>query len=168
VVEAIQLSVGGSNDERRGRCATTVEKTLLGVWNQQTDEHEGEDIEEGNTPEDLLDSTGQLLSWVGRLSSGKTDELSTRERESSRDESCTNTLEAAGKGTRVVPQASAVVFVIWSARLTTAKDKHERNDHEDDNGGQLKAGRPEFFFTVAENAKDIDNDQSDEEDCAIC
>lgn len=94
------------NDERAGAgvgdAGATHETAVVG-GNQQTDEHEGDDVEDGDTPKDLLDRGGKRLAGVGSLGSSKTDQLGTGKRERGGDKDATETLEAIIEGPRIAP-----------------------------------------------------------------
>lgn len=142
VVETLQASVLADKHKGRGlgvRVGGRREQSGIIAADQQADEEETKDIKDGNTPEDLLDSTGHVLGWVGRLGSGKTDQLSTGEGEGGGDEDRAETLETILERTRVIPVAGTPVLVVSAILGTTAEDKDEGDNHEDDSGGQLEA-----------------------------
>lgn len=142
VVETLQASVLADKHKGRGlgvRVSGGREQSGIIAVNQQSDEEETKDVKDGNTPEDLLDSTGHVLGWVGRLSSGKTDQLSTGEGEGSSDEDRAETLEAILERAGVIPVSGTPVLVVSAILGTTAQDKDKSDDHEDDSGGQLEA-----------------------------
>ncbi len=66
-------------------------------WNNKTEEKEGNNIEDGNTPEDLLCGLWKGLSRVVGLSSGETNQLSTSEGKCGSDEDGTPSLKAVLK-----------------------------------------------------------------------
>ena len=100
-------------------------------WDKETDEEETQNIEKGNSPEDLLDRTWEGLDWVLGLSSGETDKLSSRERESSSDENSAESFESVLESTRIVPCAGTPVFAVFTPGWPTSKNEDEGSDHED-------------------------------------
>ncbi len=68
---------------------------------------QGDDVEEGDAPEDLFDGGGQGLARVGGLGGGETDELGAGEGEGGRHEDAYEALEAVVKCAWVRPVLSA-------------------------------------------------------------
>lgn len=113
--ENLDTGILNGNDERRCRGISTrraAEKARLGVGNQQSDEGEGDDVEEEDTPEDLFDGGGQRLARVCGFGGSKTDQLSTGEGEGGGDEHAAKTLEAVVESTGVVPVSTANVVAV--------------------------------------------------------
>lgn len=67
-------------------------------WHDQTDEEEVDNVEDEDTPDDLLRGPWDLLDWVLGLGCGKTDELSAGVGERSSDENTTEAVEAIEEG----------------------------------------------------------------------
>jgi hypothetical protein len=103
----------GDDDERRGFNIdkATAQETRVVVRNEQTNESEGQDVEESDAPENLLDRRRKRPRGVLGLSSSKTDKLSTREGEGGGDEDATEANEV-GECARVVPCLTALVCII--------------------------------------------------------
>ena len=84
----MKLSVGSGDN--KGRCAwvvvSRVKQSWVGRADQEADKKETNDVEQGDSPEDLLDGTGKGLGGVLGFGGGKTDEFGSTEGESSRDE----------------------------------------------------------------------------------
>ena len=131
---------------------------------KETDKEETEDVEEGDTPEDLLDGAGEGLDGVLGLSSSQTNQLSTGEGESGSDEHAAESLEAVVEGAGVVPVVGTNVVIVLAAAGTTAEHEDEGDDHEDDGGGKLERRGDEFFFGVTKSTKQVDNDDQNQED----
>jgi hypothetical protein len=68
----------------------------------------------------------------------QTDKLSSREGKGSRDKDAAEATEAVGKGTGLIPEASAEVGIVAAAGGATAEDKDKGDDHEDDDGTELE------------------------------
>jgi hypothetical protein len=134
-------------------------ETLIVGGEDETDDEQVEDVEDGNSPEDLLASHGDGSAGVGRLGSSKTNHLSTTERESSNDKDGAETLEA-GESTGVVPVLGADVALV--ANTTTVDDNTE--DDETNTGADLDDGEHKLDLTVTSNTKDLDTNESDKED----
>lgn len=92
---------------------------------------------QSDSPEDLTDSTRERLEGVLGFGGCETDKLSSREGEGSGDENTAETLESTTESTWVVPSACTPVFAVQAALGTTAEYENERDDHEDDGGGEL-------------------------------
>lgn len=163
-VETGETTITTDDDEGRGIGATLTEKIRVVRANQKTDKGETEDVEEGDTPEDLTDGTRERLERVLCLSSGETDKLSTGEGEGSCDEDCAETLETVPEGTGVVPETGAPVFVVDTPVRTSTEDEDQGNDHEDDGGGQLEARGPELFLGISQRSENVDEDDKQPED----
>lgn len=113
--KALDTGVLNGNDE--GRCVgigrrATGDETLGVEWDEEANQGKGDHVEEGNTPEHLLDSTGERLAGVGSLGSGQTNQLGTGEGKGSIDEDAAKTLEAIVERTRVMPVASTDVATL--------------------------------------------------------
>jgi hypothetical protein len=142
-----------------------VKQAVIGGADEQADKSKTKDIEEGDTPEDLLDSTGKGSGRVLGLGSCKTDELSACERKGSGDEDGAETREAVLESTRIVPKASAPVLIVSAITRTTTADQDNSNEHEDDDSGELEAGAPKLLFGITERTEDVDDDDDDEKEC---
>lgn len=157
---------------------TARHEHLVGVWDEKADNGEGDDVEQRDTPEDLLDSRWKGLARVLRFSGSQTDQLGTSEGESSIDEDTAEALETVVEGAGVVPELCTDVSAL---RATTTiqddtedaisecqhaalycqsmpEDSHETNDRSD-----LDDGEHEFRLTVAFDTKHVDgNDHNPE------
>lgn len=139
-VKSNQTSILASNDKGRGiGVGAASEETVVVRLDKETDKEKTQDVEESDTPENLTDGTGERLERVLGLSSGQTDQLSSREGEGSGDKDGAETLEAVAECTRVVPGASTPVSVVDSALGTSTKDEHKRNEHENNRRTELQA-----------------------------
>lgn len=119
---------------------------------------------QGDTPEDLLDSTWQGLDGVLGLSSGQTNEFCSGERESGGNEDSAEAAEAVSERAWVLPRLGALVRIISSSLRSTTEDTDERDDHEDDDGAELQKCCPELLFGETEGAKHHDECDDNEED----
>ena len=99
-----------------------------------------DNVLQGDSPEDLLNSAWKGLRRVCSFSCGKTDKLSTSEGEGSRNEDGAEATETVLEGTRVIPKSGAPVFAINTPRWATAAHEDESNNHEDDGGREFKYG----------------------------
>lgn len=95
--------VNGDDEGRGGSISAggATKKTGLVVWDEETDEGERDDVEEGDTPENLLNGCREGLARVCGLGGGKTDELGTSEGEGRGHEDAAETLEAVVECARV-------------------------------------------------------------------
>lgn len=126
---------GGSVDVDEG---VSAQKVVIVVGDEQADEEETEDVEKGDTPEDLLDGSGQGLDGVLGLSGGETDEFGSGEGEGRGDEAGAETTETVGEGTGAVPQLGTSVVIVAGTLGTAAEDHDEADDQEDDGGAKLE------------------------------
>ena len=163
-VESFKTTVASSNNERRGVGTLRTEKIWIVRANEKTDECKTKNVKEGDTPENLTNSTRKRLERVLGLSSGETDKLGTREGKGSSDEYCAETLEPVSECTGVVPKSGTPVLIVLTVVRTATKNEDQGNDHEDDCCGQLQARRPEFFFGISQGTKDVDYDDENPED----
>lgn len=168
VIEALETGIFTHKDERRGLgigVSALGEQGRIVSVDEEADKEEAEDIEEGNSPEYLLDSTRERPGRVVGLGSSETDEFGSGERKGSRDKNGAEALEAVLEGTGfLVPVTGTPVLVVATALGTTTEDKDESDDHENDGRNQFKGRRPKFFLGIAKSAKEIDDDDGDEED----
>ena len=167
-VESDEACVLANQHERR--CVRIRVRLILGaneagvvVRNQQADEEKTQDVEERDTPKDLLDGAGKRLDRVVGFSGSETNELRSAEGKCRGHEDGAEALEAVLEGTGVVPELGARVVVVSAALGATAEDEHEGNDHEDDGCRELEAGRPELLFGIAQRSEDVDDYDEDEE-----
>ena len=166
-IEALEVGVLADEDKGRGvdvDHGVGTEQVLIVVGDKKTDEEETEDVEEGDTPEHLLDGTGKRLEGVASLSGGKTDKLSTGEREGGSDEAGAEATETVGKSTRLVPVTRTPVLVVAGAGGATTEDKDEADDDEDNSRSQLEDRRVELLLSISECTEDVDDDDGEEED----
>ncbi len=143
---------------------SSSQQGLVAIVNEQADKEQTQNIEQGNTPKDLLDGAGQRPEGIRGLGGSKTNQLRTGKRERCRDKHRAEALEAILEGTGVVPVSCAPVFVVTATLGTTSANHDKGDDHEDDGRSQLEDCRGEFFFGVPKGSKYVDNDDKDEED----
>jgi hypothetical protein len=156
-VKSNQSSVLASNDEGGGvGIGRGAHQTIVVGGNKKSDKGETEDVEQGDSPKDLTDSTRKGLQRVLSLSGSETNKFGTREGESGGDEYSAETLEAVLESARVVPSTSSPVFRVHAIAGTSSEDQDQGNDHEDDGGTQLDTRRPELFFGISQGAPDVD------------
>jgi hypothetical protein len=148
-------------DERRGLCvgARSTEETLIIRTENGSNDEEVDDVEESNTPKDLLGSSGDRLSGVSSLSGGEANHFSTTKGKGGNGEDSAEALEV-GESTRVVPVLGTEVALITDT--TTVDDDTE--DDESQASADLDGGQDEFDLSVTTNTKDLNNGESDEED----
>lgn len=159
--EDLDTGILDSKNEGRGLGVGTAgsHETRVVGGEDETDDEQVQDVEDGNSPEDLLASHGDRLAGVGRLGSGQTNHLSTTEGEGSNDEDTAETLEV-GESTGVVPVLGANVSLV--AGTTTVDDNTE--DDETNTGADLDDTEDEFDFSVAADSEDLDDDEGGQED----
>lgn len=155
-------SVLNRQNERAGLGVGTTgaQQSLVVRSDDQSKNEQIDDVEEEDSPKDLLGGAGNSLPRVGGLGSSKTDKLSTTEREGSRDEDGAKTVEAVSKGAGVVPVLGAQVSLVTNA---TAVDDNAEDD-EANTSADLDHGKDEFNFSVATNTKHLDRGKHNQED----
>lgn len=155
-------------------------KLLVRVRHEKTDNGEGDDIEERDTPEHLLDSGRQGLARVRRLGRSQANQLCTGEGESRVDKDTAQALEAVVEGARVVPVAGTDVAALrttttvqddsedarnkMSATIRVNPVQEQRYSHETNDGSDLDDGKDELGLTVALDTKHVDRDNQHPED----
>lgn len=125
-VETRDTRVGDCEDERRSfgvGGGSAAKEARVVVRDKQANERQGDNVEEGNPPEHLLDSCWEGLARIGCLGGGKAYQLGPCKREGGGDESGTETFEAMVEGARVVPVFAADIATLGSA--TAVEDDSE-------------------------------------------
>jgi hypothetical protein len=167
VVETLETGIATDEHEGRGlgvRVGSGGEQGRVVAVDEKTDEEETEDVEQGDTPEDLLDGTGKSLDRVARLSGGETDKLSTGEGEGGSDEDGAEALEAVLESTGIIPVPGTPVLVVTTTGRTATEDEDEGDDHEDDGSRELEDRRPELLLSVSDTTEDADDGDDNKED----
>lgn len=131
-------------------------------WDNESEDEQGDDVEEGNSPEDLLGGLWEGLAGVGSFSSGKTDQLSSTESERSIDEDGAESLESIAGSTGVAPVLCANVTTGISWDTTTVNDDTQEDETND--GNDLDQTKHEFDLTVTTNTEDVDDNDKNKED----
>lgn len=139
-----------------------VEEVRVVRGNNEAEDEKTDDVEEGNAPEDLLDSLGESLSGVGRLSSSKTDQLGTTEGERGGNEDTAETLEAIAECSRLAPVLCTNVAA-GIGRNSAGVDDNTKND-EANTCDDLDDGEDKFNFAVSTDTEELNGRESNEED----
>lgn len=178
--------INGDNEWRGlGIFAAGSEESLITIWNQQTDNGQGHDVEETDTPEDLLDGSWQGLAGVVGLSGSQADQLGTGERESGSDEHAAQALESGMERSRRDSYTYVGLLFVSSitgldcirapvsptnvAALRTATTVEDyAKDDETNNGSDLDDGKDELSLTITTNAEQVDTDNDDQENGNPC
>ena len=136
-VQALDAGVEDGDDEGGGVGIGRVsaDEASVRVGHEEADENEGDDVEEADAPEDLLDRCGEGLAWVGGLGRCEPDELGAGEGEGSGHEDGTKTFEAVVEGAGVGP-----VFATDIAAVGATSDIE---DNSEDAGWELAFGLKE-------------------------
>jgi hypothetical protein len=136
------------------------------VRDQQADEGQGDDVEEGDAPKDLLDGGGEGLARVLRLGRGEPDKFGAGEGEGRGDEDGAYAFETVVEGAGVVPKATTDVAVIGEA-ANVDDDAEEAGGvplvavaggecsdlHEGDDGSDFDDGKDKLGFAVPLDAE---------------
>lgn len=136
VVGASTQSSLQENDGERGMGDATVlvEKTNVIVGNDRSKEEDGENIKDSNTNQDSVDSLGDMLVGVARLSCSDSRKFGSTISESDRNKNRKEGLEAT------LERCSRDAPVLYAISVTadgTTIDKDTTND-EDDDGDNLE------------------------------
>ena len=129
----------------------------------ETEEEEGDNIEERDSPEDLLGGLGDGLARVGGFSCSETNKLSSTKGKGSGHEHGAESLEAVSERTWLVPVVSANVASAVGGNATTVNDNTQ--DDETDDCGNLDQAKNEFDLAITTDTEEIDNHDADQEDC---
>lgn len=143
MIVSVETSVFGSNDEWRSSDIdqwVSAEETLVGGVDEQSDKEETDDVEQSNTPEDLLDGTRERLGRILGFSSCETDKFSARESEGGCDEDRADTFKAVLESSRVVPKASSPIFVVNSIAGTSTAYLRSRQQGMENGGSPTYQG----------------------------
>lgn len=139
-------------------------------WDNETEDSKGDNVEEGDTPEDLLGSLWNGLSWVGGLSGGKTDQLGSSEGERGGDEDGAETVETVLEGSTVRTVSVVVSLPVFTTNVTsvvgwdtTAVDDDTSNDETNDSK-DLHDTENELDLTVTLDTKEVDGNDQNKED----
>ena len=122
-----------------------MQKFGLVVADQESNDSEGHDVEEGNAPEDLLDSSRERLARIGCLCCSKTDEFCSREGKSSVDEDTAKTFEAVVESPWIAPLRTADVATVGTP---TDVDDDAEND-ESYHGCDLDDRKDELSLAIS-------------------
>jgi hypothetical protein len=91
----------------------------------------------------LNDITHHSLPWVGSFRGSETDELSSSEREGSRDEYRANSFEAIGERSWILPEFSALVGSVLARSRSSSATHDDTKDDEHADDQKLEARSPE-------------------------
>ena len=116
-VEALDPGVGDGDDEGGGVGVGGVgpDEPWVCVGHEQADEDEGDDVEQADAPEDLLDGCGQGFARVGGLGGGESDELGAGKGKGRGHEDGAEAFEAVIEGAGVGPVFAADVAAVGAA-----------------------------------------------------
>ena len=127
---------------RRG----TGDETLIGVLDQETDDGQGDHVEQRNTPEYLLDGSWERLARVRCLGSSQTNQFSSSESKGSVDEGTAETLEAMVESTGIMPVFATDIASLGTA---TAVDNDAENARDDVSiTSQIKTQSPVVYCVI--------------------
>lgn len=140
------------------------------VRNQQTHEEHGQDVEDDDTPDDLTDGGRNSLSWVGRLTTGDTNQLHTLEGEEGGDEGRQPGQESVS--VQVADQALAQTPRAWvspvseahRAGLTSTADHAKSVDEPAHHGKNLDRSDPELKLAVVLDGEHVEGGDEHPED----
>ena len=114
----------------------------------QADQEQVDNVEDEDTPDNLLRSPGDLLGGVLGLSCGKADELGTGIGEGGSDEDTTEAVEAVQEGgPRCVPVSGTNVASVVGWDTTTVDDNSENNETQ--TGSDLDDTDDEFDLSMS-------------------
>jgi hypothetical protein len=168
VVESVEVSLLANNDKGRGlrvgERLVPLHKALVSGRHEKTDEEDGQNEEEDDTPEHHLASGGESLERVLGLASSETNQLGTGKGKSGSDEARAETLEAVTETTLLHQDTCANIGIVLGPGGTATQDENKADDDEDDNGAQLEETRPELLLGVTKGTEAADESEGDKED----
>jgi hypothetical protein len=98
--ESLDTCQFDSNNEWGVTAGTTLASVKRAVGrDNETDEEEVDNVEDANTPDDLLGSLGDFLSWIGGLGSSKSSKFSSAKGKRGCNEDGTESVEAVEEST---------------------------------------------------------------------
>jgi hypothetical protein len=161
--QALDTSVSDGKHERGvlGVGARCEREEGLVRWDAKTNNKKGDDVEQRDTPENLLGGFGNGLSWVIRFGGGETDELSATESKGCYNEARTETRKSVLESTRIPPVSAANISTVVGGN-TSAVDDYTENDEADDRS-DFDAAEDKFDLAVAFDTADIDDGDGEEE-----
>ena len=159
------------DDEGRGRSTSPSLRRKRKLWRVVRDKHAQEEdreaVEEQDSVEGKLDSTGNSLAGVLRLADSDTDKLSTQVGKDGVDQRAPETVKPASvtlgnvwlecAGFRVVLESSCI-----AGSTTNSQDEGQEDDADD--GYDLEGAKPELKLAKELDTKVIDSADYDEED----
>jgi len=162
--EGFDMCEAEGEDEGRvlGLSAGSLGELVIVGGNDETKERERDDVEEADTPENLLGRFGDRLSRIFCFCCCETDEFGASEGEGGGHEDGTEAFETIAEGAWVLPVCATDVAA-GVGRDSAAVDDDSENDETDD-CGDFDDTEYEFDFTVASDTTDIDDSYEDEED----
>lgn len=176
VVEVLDAGHFNGDDEGRGSGGALVAgRTALGggdedlavVGHAHSEEEDGEDVEDDDTPEGQLDGAGNVAARVLGFANSDTDQLGSQESEDGSDHGGPDgeeTAPAAGgnvgvERARIVPVAETNGVLALDTAAGDADEENEEADDDDD----FDRGQPELEFTEESDAEVVDCDDDDHE-----
>lgn len=162
--ESLDTSLLDGEHERRGLGVGTVRAQKIWVvgWEDQAKEEEGDNVEEGNSPEDLSGSLREGLVGLSGFGSGQADHLSTTESEGGDDEDRAEALESVVERTGILPVVETNVATVVSGDTTAVGD--DGKDDETHAGADLDDGESSFDLTISSDTEELDGNEEDEEE----
>ncbi len=142
-----EADVGENLDER-----AVVHGDLVPRPEGHDDDHRA-DVEDEDTPDNLVNGFRQRLFRIFRFPGGDADEFDAAEREDDRHHGQAEAPAAVGQDAAVVPEVAEILRE--RARILQDEPGAEENHAQD--GGDFDEGHPEFRFTVS---PDIDQVQA--------
>jgi len=133
----------------RSRPLLSIQRAIR--WDIQADQEEIDDVEDEDTPDDLLRSSGDFLSRVDGLGSSKTRELGTHVGEGCADEDAAKALKAVKEtGPWRAPVSCADVTSVVGRDAAAVSDYTEED--EADAGDDLHQTEHKFnlLFTLSD------------------
>lgn len=165
VAKSWNAGVDCDNDEWRSSHIDEArsEKSRVVVWHQKPNKEESKDVEQRNSPEDLLDGTRKRLLRVLGLSGCETNQLGSREGEGCSDEDTAESQETVVESSWVVPSPGSPILRVHSVAWATTASKDDTHDHEDNDRRELQERNPKLFFRISQNTEYVDCDDCDHE-----
>lgn len=143
--------------------ASTGRKSIAIVWHNQAEEEERDNVEQTDTPEDLLCGFRNGLTRIHGFGSSETHEFCSTKGERCSDEDGAEALESVCKSPGIMPVTGSNItsFIRWNA----ATIDNDSQEDEANNGYDLDRTEYEFNLAISSDTENIDQDDQDKEDC---
>lgn len=107
-----------------------MKKIGIGVRNAETNDKDGQDVKEDNTPKHLFDGAWDRLVWIGRFTSGNTDDFNAIKRKGSSQEYVEDANESVRKCTTCQVEVTHADIVTTSSASVDAQANNDKDNDD--------------------------------------